>query len=315
MAYIFSTNVVSALYDGAADYFALKEMLKAAGWTVIATGDGLGLYGAGSDVLASAGGGAGGMANARAYWTLQQPAGGAAPYAGSRQLTWQTGSGFGLAANRYDARVVWSEGGTANLGAASYDTVPAFSDERILMGGGTPAAPTYAAWQQGAGSRSIMVGGVAENFSILMLSWVSGNPPGSVFFVDGLKRIVPGDLHPFVVHCRNTTPSQANFNNFAAVFAKFNGDPLHYHTKMHGNTYDGGQLKENAVDGKVTPIDAYYGRSNAETGPGGYKGVSSIWQFTGGTRTFRERGTETTAGDRVTVSSDLQTFWNGPAVV
>ena len=83
MPYFDDLNNVSPASQAAA-IFDLKETFKAAGYTIRGSGDGIAAHSAVGDVITSAGSGANGMNNTNAWFTVRQPAGGAAPYAGTR---------------------------------------------------------------------------------------------------------------------------------------------------------------------------------------------------------------------------------------
>jgi hypothetical protein len=69
--------------------FDLKETMKLAGYTVRASGDGIAAHSAVGDIITSSGSGANGMNNTNAWFTIRQPAGGSAPYSGTREWTFQ----------------------------------------------------------------------------------------------------------------------------------------------------------------------------------------------------------------------------------
>jgi hypothetical protein len=308
MAFSFDVNQVHTVYNGGDDWYAFLLAAIAKGWTVIATGDGLAAYGAGSNIFTSGGEGALGMSNPRAHFTIQQPAGGAAPHAGSRQICVQLGTGFG-ANQRYDARIVFSDGGTANLASADPDQVPSFSDENILHGGGTPAAPTFTSFSTtGTGTRNIVFGGSAENFSFYMFLMQTAQLPGYMFFFDGCANLIAGDLTPFVVGVP-TGPTSGPLNTAGGASAVFTGDAAVKAVTIVGSP---GQLRENATTGNVTTTQAIFGRTNAVAAPGGYKGVSKLFRWTTASKVARDTLSVSAPGakDRI-VLGDLTTVWDG----
>lgn len=137
MAYQFSYVTTT---DGFAELlFNLKTLLKAAGWTVLSSGDGT-TYFAASDGITTGAAGAGGMRNDKAWFRIRQPSGGSAPYAGTREFVFQYSPASFV--NEGRAKYSYSAGFTG--GAPSATQTPSAADEMFWFGGGTDAAPTYA---------------------------------------------------------------------------------------------------------------------------------------------------------------------------
>lgn len=72
MAWVVTRDL--ALANGAQVIYALKEALKAQGWTVLMSGDGLAVYNAAGDSITHNGAGANGMNNALAWFRIEDPA-------------------------------------------------------------------------------------------------------------------------------------------------------------------------------------------------------------------------------------------------
>jgi hypothetical protein len=324
MAYTFDVNRASMDADGGFHFYYLKEALKAAGWTHVASGDGLAAFSAAVDQITGPGTGANGFDNGSAWWCGRQPAGGAAPYAGTRQVVFQVGAGSGVG-RRFTARIVYSQAGTANMGAASATRVPAFTDENIVYGSGTPAAPGFAAlFQNGllVAVTEILAGGAAENFSFSLnviptaLNLVSGG----VSF-DGLTNYVPGDLDPFVFMVKNAGWIASTLENIAFAFqwSVFNGTPAARNVQMRGNpassAFAGGGIdyqRENPINSKIDLVQVYYTRPNTVAAPGGWKGVSTLWKWRTLNKAIKSTLSVAAPGarDRI-VLEDLVTFWDG----
>lgn len=324
MAFTFDVNVASQDADGGFHFYRLKEALIAAGWSAVSSGDGLAAYSAVGDVITNGGTGAGGFDNTNAWICLQQPAGGAAPYAGSRQLVLQVGAGSGLA-RRFNARIVYSLAGTANMAAASATQVPAFTDENIVLGGGSPAAPTFAQLFQNAAlvaTTEIVVGASGEFFSFVLL--VIPTALGSVrgmLALDGLTDYVPGDLDPFAVMASFNARTPTYLENIAypEIFSVFNGTAAAQNVQMRGNpassAFAGGGLdyqRENPINSDVDLVRPFYTRPNTVAAPGGWKGISSIFKWRTLNKAIKSTLSVSAPGamDRIVVD-DLVTFWDG----
>jgi hypothetical protein len=313
MAFSYDVNIASADGDGSFHMYRLKELMKTAGWTVVASGDGLAAFSVGTDVLTNPNTGANGFDNTNAWITLQQAATGAAPYAGSRQFTFQRGAGGG-ANFGYEWRINYSPGGTANTGAASSTQAPAFTDDVFLAGGGTPASPTFTTIFNGFAANtsitSIAAGAAGENFSFYMTVILDAFPTvvASVIFFDGVTQYVPTETEPFVMVAKLSDLLSGNIEVYTFAKAIFAGPSFEF-LKFRGNP---GQLRENPINGNVDLIQAYYGRENSQPAPGGYKGVSYLWRWKTANKNTKDTLSVSAPGakDRI-VYSALATFWDG----
>lgn len=108
-------------------FFRLKTVLIAAGWTVTSSSDGT-TYSAVADVITTGATGAGGLGNTNAWYCIQEPG-------GRRQFTIQhlTTTFFRV---KYSALAKFTGGTPGAL------QTPSATDQQILVGGGTDAAPT-----------------------------------------------------------------------------------------------------------------------------------------------------------------------------
>ena len=110
--------------------FIFKQTLKAAGWTVPSSSDGL-TYNASGDQITTSGTGAGGLQNTRSWFRLRDPG-------GRRELCIQYASISGS----LQWRVKFSEVSRFTGGSPSATVTPTAADERVVWGGGTDASPT-----------------------------------------------------------------------------------------------------------------------------------------------------------------------------
>ncbi len=125
----FLTHV--AITDHGDGIFREKEFLKTAGWTVLASGDGLAAFSSSGDIITSGGSGAGGMFNVLAWFRIQAPD---LVHEWTIQLisTVNTVTSF-----RFKYGLTPFTGG-----AASSTQTPTATDEVVFAGAGTDAAPT-----------------------------------------------------------------------------------------------------------------------------------------------------------------------------
>ncbi|MGW8177443.1 MAG: hypothetical protein ACWGQW_01385 [bacterium] len=124
------TDVNEVVATGAAAIFKLKTVLKAAGWTVPRSSDGL-TYNSTGDQITHAGTGAGGMENNRAWFVIQSPN-------GEHQWCFQKESG-----DNAEWRVKVSPLAGFVGGSPSAIIVPTATDQTTIFGSGTDASPTF----------------------------------------------------------------------------------------------------------------------------------------------------------------------------
>ena len=116
---------------GAQAMYELKGLLKLAGWSVLSSSDGT-TYNAAGDQISNGGAGANGMANNSAWFRIRSPAG-----AGAVSFTFQRGT------TNQAWRIKRSRTAGFTGGSPGATQTPSATDEGIMTGGGTDAAPTY----------------------------------------------------------------------------------------------------------------------------------------------------------------------------
>lgn len=142
--------------DGRKHWYYMKETLKSAGWTVRCSGDGLSAYGSSSDIITHAGSGANGISNNLAWYVIYKTC----SYTGQRrEFCVQM-----MAASHTTHRLSDSASAGFVTGSPSATRIPDASDEIIIFGGGTSAAPTGTAWLDGSTARTHHY--IADNNSV-----------------------------------------------------------------------------------------------------------------------------------------------------
>ena len=111
--------------------YTFKELLKTAGWTVPSSSDGT-TYNSSGDQITSGASGAGGLANNSAWFRLRDPG-------GVKEITIQRGT-----LNTY-YRIKYSFLAKFSGGSPSATQTPSATDEFLMLGTGTDAAPGYTA--------------------------------------------------------------------------------------------------------------------------------------------------------------------------
>ena len=127
MALVHNVNV--PVTTGAGTVFNLLTTLLAAGWTVPSSSDGT-TYNSSGNQISSAGSGANGLDNNRAWFRVRDPG-------GRREYIFQRGLNSGA------WRVTFSELDQFVTGSPSATVVPSAADSQLLLGTGTDASPTF----------------------------------------------------------------------------------------------------------------------------------------------------------------------------
>lgn len=142
MAYVGTTNVPANNTSGLALY-TIKETLKLAGWSVLASGTGTAGSTAASDLITTGTGTAiGSFARASAWVRIREPSG-----AGGREYILQNGN----ADNSVNVIIKYSRAtGFTSGGTATVAPTTGGGDGVMFVGTGTDAAPVQATWLPGA---------------------------------------------------------------------------------------------------------------------------------------------------------------------
>lgn len=125
------TDVNTIYATGAAAMYAVKEVLKAAGWVVNQSSDGT-TYNAAGDQISHGGAGANGMANSNAWFEIQEPEANGRSYTVQRDTV-----------NNWEYRVKMSAAAGFAGGTPGAIQTPSATDEVTLLGSGTDAAPVH----------------------------------------------------------------------------------------------------------------------------------------------------------------------------
>jgi hypothetical protein len=133
VAYIYTKN--STPGSGADAIFNLKTALKASGWTVTKSSDGV-TFNASGDQITTGTTGAGGMKVVKAWFVIRQPA---ATFGSSREFLFQNADATGTS-----FRIKYSQASGFSGGSPAILVTPSAADETALLGAGTDAAPTFA---------------------------------------------------------------------------------------------------------------------------------------------------------------------------
>jgi hypothetical protein len=320
MALQFTVNQLPA--TGADAIFRLKAALKAAGWTVLRSSDGT-TYNASRDQISQAGSGAGGMANNLAWFVIRQPAGTVAPFAGLRQLCIQRGNTFNT-----QWRVKYSFSAGFSGGSPGATQTPGATDEQIVAGTGTDASPSFAAFFAADGGYNLQIAvGNVEPFGFWAVAYPTGggNPNGALM-MDPMQPGFPSqDDDPYVLFFCSSVPftggNGMNYLNYGTPpkgFLKhgmsgeaFVGIAGAYLAQTSSGTLvfpDG--AGSNPHNGKDDLMPAVYARSNGQTVPIGFKGLSTFVHFRSVARATGDTMSAPAAKDHIVIGQ-VVFDWDG----
>jgi len=319
MAYQFDVNNAGGANGGAEAVFLLKELLKSAGWVVRSSGDGTTFFAA-SDGITTAGAGAGGMNNSRAWFCIRQPPS-AVP---RREFCCQRGS---------SGEAFWwitmsaEDGFTLTAGDA--DDKPTATDDENLFGTTTVGTTLFAA----AASYRIHIG--ADNaapFAFWFFCVTNGtgaNPTAIVFEPLAAGSFNSVDADPAVYYVEAASATTLVSTSLAAT-----GGPVGWFNKntvgpggpelfvdmpaleyrRSGGTIAPNGAGSNPYDGDDNHFPIPYGRDTSTASSLGWKGFGSQMRWKGTVRanmsTLSDGGTRTKV-----IVGDVVLPWDGSVPV
>jgi hypothetical protein len=286
--YNWSTNQSPA--TGAIAMYTLLATFIAAGWADVKDSDGTTYAPAGGQITSGAAG-ANGLANSLAWFVVA---------GGGRQYCVQRSS-----ASNAQWRIKYSFAAGFTGGTPGAARVPSATDEVVLLGGGTDAAPTFATLYQVDGTyrMNCCVGKLAGLVSSVFyqMCWPNGTPSGTgmLWFCDIMSAgtyPTPNDTDPSV-QCLQTNLNpwvasnlvQTNgglramfWNGSAQQFQSLNAYPLFEPNTVRYSApaISSGQGDgPNSYTGKDDLIPVPYGRPTNLTVPNGFKGIGSLFYW------------------------------------
>lgn len=173
-----SLTITQAPATGAVAMYVLLAHLEANGWVVQQDSDGT-TYSAGGTQLTSGAAGANGFGNNSAWFVVREPV----ASGGVREFCVQksdAGSNAKFRIKRSPA--VKFTGGTPNP-----TRVPSATDEVVMLGGGTDAAPTYATLFDGDGTyliHTVVQNASTWSFALRAYAYTGGGDTNAMFFSD-----------------------------------------------------------------------------------------------------------------------------------
>lgn len=264
--------------------FQFKEFMKVAGWQVKASGDGLALYSSTGDVIDSEGAGAGGMANARAWFRLVSP----------DDVIEYTFQACVIGINPR-CRVKSNSIGTAGAFTVGgdYQTTPGIDSgaEWVCIGIGTDADPvsgqTGGWWHKTSPQTWAIAMGMAETVAPYRF-WFTSNSAQGPYVKGGNIMLdyvsdngVNGDMDNGYVHYSNTTIVNGGWSTVylegltstqGRAHAMISGQLLGVHLSQ--GSVPGTEVPSVTSKSFMTPV--WWMRSDSHAAPNGLYGLCSI---------------------------------------
>lgn len=317
MPLVYSVNQAAA--NGAEVMFKLKEHLKVQGWTVPRSSDGT-TFNASGDQITLAGSGAGGMNNNAAWFVVRDPSG-----AGGKSFLFQ----------RNDQSV-------------SYGWYNAFSITAGFTGGGANTAPTATDEKKVSGTSKSVFGDMFATLDTAMKCHFAADTSApytwySMAFTTGgstyrhfmaMDTLISGtysasDTAPLVVLMSTGNkpfyPDNSGFYAQNHATSDLGGCWGYYKYALSGEAFvNYGQcvpnhqqaalpsnLGTNPYESKDDLFPVVYGRSTPNAS---YKGISTLFKYTGSLRANLDTFTVSTARDRIVIRG-ISLPWDGTVPV
>lgn len=280
MAFSFDINNVPA--NGCVAMFILKRALKAAGWTVPKSSDGS-TYNSSGDQITSGSSGANGMYNTRAWYVVAAPNG--------RQICIQRDN----QANGQGWRIKYSPAAGFVTGSPSATQAPAAADEKMLIGGGTDASPTFGTTflpGDNGYKYHVVCGGAAEGYCFIgfLAANTTGSTTSGTLFLDSLvaNSYPVEDVDPVVLG----VPALLTFASLSStgMAAQISAATFTGCTALAPGTTPGA-MGTNPWTGKDDLLPVFYARTAATVG---FKGLSYMLRWGSATRGNMDLATDKT---------------------
>jgi hypothetical protein len=295
-----------------------KERMKAVGWTVGQSGNGLASYSSSGDVITSGAV----LATVKAWFEMSAPD-------DSWHMSYQSGSSSNTGRLKFTWNAAGFDGGSPS--ATQVGATSTAADEVLVVGAGSDAVPTYAAVMASSGGNVNLVV-IADVSAPYNFAWLGNNTGATngLDFLLYLDTLMVGsvdtlDVAPSVAyHAAQFAASGASGQLMAPGTAPFG---------WIGKGLGGAIVRipaESLRDGSATAVPGGmnrsfytgnaelfalgYGRRATEANPDGWKGTSTLFTWIGSTELTGLRLTTDPEGDQWIVGDDLGIRWDGTAM-
>ena len=294
MSLQFNVNLTPT--TGSVAIYNLKAWLIAQGWTVPRSSDGT-TYNSTGDQISSGNTGANGLANNNAWFVAQMPLANGV----NRQLCFQRGT------TNLVWRIKYSYSAGFTGGTPGATQTPSATDEEVMYGAGTDAAPTFTTMfptdgtyhQNIAAQNTSPYGFWHMCYTAGLSSGASNQAPRSVMMLDPLVSgsYPTGDIDPYVLLFSGASGTfDSDGSNSVYNYNALNTNPASCFCWMAKGLagqgfvsvtigrimWAGGTI---GLPGALGPLSrtnqdtlmpAFYGRRTSQTAPQGYKGQSTF---------------------------------------
>lgn len=259
----------------------LKDLLKSVGWTVLSSGDGTN-YNPAGDLITHGGSGAGGLGNTNAWFRIARPAG------GLPELSFQR------VVNDSSFRIKMARA-PMNAGAPSATQTPTTAvatDEIIILGAGTDAAPSGSAFGFNTNDGNQNVKAAADDAAPYGF-WMAGRETANaqaattaLCVFDPLIDTIPGDAFTYWMKAGAVAPTVGVLSSATAVnqFTYVASATPSTAVIMPSLNYLGNSVVGNASrivttsEGRFRLLPVVFARRAGVANPG-YKGVSTMLRW------------------------------------
>jgi len=318
MAYIFDHNLSPS--TGSIVVYRLKQLLKTAGWTVMSSSDGT-TYNSSGDQITSGSSGSGGYGNNSAWFRIRMPLMDGV----TREFIFQRGLGTDTS-----LRMKYSYSAGFTGGSPSATQTPSATDEQYVTGGGTDAAPSFAALfaANGTYKANIIAGGENEGYVFVVLTPANSNTTVSstTWYLERMQANTypQSDPDPYVMGGNATNPTSSNISSATSIIKGWLGKG----TSIQGfvsiapgfpsdtTTTFVNNLGLNANTRQEDLLPMIYARRSALGSPAGYKGIGSMLRWnsyfhgSSGSMSITKVISINSTNDYIIVG-DLVAPWNG----
>jgi hypothetical protein len=312
MTWYFDTNNTHT--QSAESIFALKELLKGTpGWSVKSSGD-ASTYNSTGDQISHDGSGANGMDNSKAWFRIQMPT----AQSVTREFTFQRGT------SDYQCRIKYSYSAGFTGGSPDATTTPSATDEQILWGSGTDAAPGFSTLFPSSGTwmYNCCAGNSSEGYAFygIAIPQGGGSTVHYIIWEALLDNSYPSeDVDPYIIIMEDIAMTLSSLSSSSAspvrgYLAK--GLPAEDWVMIPALSHeDTGSNIEQALSvnphtGKDDALPIMYARRAAFAAPTGYKGVGRMMKWIGTYRYTATTLTISSSKDRI-VFDAVSLPWDG----
>ena len=285
--------------NGGAAIFLLKTMLKAAWWTVKSSSDGT-TYNSSGDQITTNTTGAGGILNANAWFRIAHPT-----YVG-KELCFQANATPATAAANWRIKSTANSGFTGGSPGAT-QTPAGGTDQKVLVGAGTDASPTFAAAFGTDGGYRFNCASDSTTGAFWSAAWPSGG--GSSSHGLCLEKLTPSNVS-------DTDPWLFGFGQ-SAFWEGFAGKFWGSYNNLFTVTVDNftivtmpASFTTDPFNGKnQSVLNLYYLASNAWKGSGLYLNANNTTAST-----TPALNTNAAAGDTLVIGASCIPWQTGTAI-